>query len=560
MSFKNIGKKLLAFMLVFAMMAGMTAAFAAETTLEEAKASLATVDITQYYNTRETDNGVHDYRVNGKEVSIQYFATLKMTDIMAGYLQPRQEQLYDAKFNVNVNMDLKLLEFDTNADTLEFTFTSTFLKPRDAANISYALKGYENGIFTYTLSVDRAWAEKQTDGMIIPMELIVYSDYRTVAYGFEEAVQKAPNAKFMYVEKNFTVADWMKEIKLELANMRVKDGVEKTVTTDSRTWKTVYASGTVEGTFSYIKLETPATIGDAAEYVAINYFNTLKFGNDADIKEWKSNVVEVLLKRSKEPTPTPVGPEPESPWLNVEDHFAYIIGMPDGLVHPEGLITRAEVATIFFRMLKDEVRNEYWCKTNDYYDVQPEDWFNNAISTLTNMGIFNGKPDGGFHPRDNITRAEFATIAVRFFANITDSLVITEDYFSDISNSWANEYINMAYLLELVKGYTDGTFKPSNEISRAEAMSIVNNTLRRSPCKEGMLPDEQMIMWPDNMNKNRWFYVVVQEATNSHEFQLFEDGTEDWTKPLPVRDWAAFERAWSDANSAPNPGEVVSGN
>lgn len=557
MSFKNIGTKLLAFMLVFAMMAGMTTAFAA--TLEGAKASLAEVEITQRYNTKETDNGVHDYRKDGKEVNIQYFATLDMTDIMAGYLQPRQAQLYDAKFVVNIDMDLDLLEFDTNADTLEFTFTSTFLKPRDAANISYALESYKDGIFTYTLYVNREWAEEQ-DVMKVPMELIVYSDYQTVAYGFEEAVQKVPNAKFMYVEKNFTVADWMKKIKLELADMRVKDGVEKTVTTDSSTWKYVYASGTVEGTFSYIKLETPATIGDAAEYVAIDYCNTLDFGNDKDIKEWKSNVVEVLLKRSKEPTPTPVGPEPESPWLNVDDHFAYIIGMPDGLVHPEGLITRAEVATIFFRMLKDEVRNEYWCKTNDYYDVQPEDWFNNAISTLTNMGIFNGKPDGGFHPRDNITRAEFATIAVRFFANITDSMVITEDYFSDIEGNWANKYINMAYLLELVKGYTDGTFKPSNEITRAEAMSIVNNTLRRSPCNEGLLPESEMIMWPDNMDKNRWFYKVVQEATNSHEFQLFDDGNEDWTKPLPVRDWAAFERAWSDANSAPNPGEVVGGN
>lgn len=559
MSFKNIGTKLLAFMLVFAMMAGMTTAFAA--TLEEAKASLATVDITQVYNKKETDNGVHDYRTDGKRVDIQYDATLQMTDLMAGYLQPRQAQLYDAKFVVNIDMDLDLLQFDTTAETLEFTFTSTFLKPCDANAISYKLESYQDGIFTYTLYVNREWAEEQ-DVMKVPMELIVYSDYRTVAYGYEEAAQKVPGEQFMYVEKDFSIEDWQKEITLSLADMRVRDGVAETITTDSKTWKTVYAQGTVEGTFSYVKLETPENIGDVAGYINLGkaYHETLDFGNDKDIKEWKSNVVEVLLKRSKEATPTPVGPEPESPWLNVDDHFAYIIGMPDGLVHPEGLITRAEVATIFFRMLKDEVRNEYWCKTNDYWDVQPEDWFNNAISTLTNMGIFNGKPDGGFHPRDNITRAEFATIAVRFFANITDSMVITEDYFSDISDSWANKYINMAYLLELVKGYTDGTFKPSNEITRAEAMSIVNNTLRRSPCNEGLLPESEMIMWPDNMDKSRWFYKVVQEATNSHEFQLFDNGNEDWTKPLPVRDWAAFERAWSDANSAPNPGEVVGGN
>ena len=226
------------------------------------------------------------------------------------------------------------------------------------------------------------------------------------------------------------------------------------------------------------------------------------------------------------------------------------------MIHPEGQISRAEVATIFFRMLTDSARNQYWSQDNPYNDVRPGDWYNNAISTLTNMGLLDGYPDGGFHPNASINRAEFAAIAVRFFI-ITDDVEYKGDAFSDISDSWANEYINMAYLLELITGYPDGTYHPDDPILRAEAMTLVNNTLRRSPVKSGLLPESRMINWPDNADKNKWYYVAVQEATNSHEYKRLSDGTEIWTEQLPVRDWAAFEREWSDASSAKGQGEVA---
>ena len=249
----------------------------------------------------------------------------------------------------------------------------------------------------------------------------------------------------------------------------------------------------------------------------------------------------------------PLGPGPD---LNTTDHFAYIIGRDDGLVHPMASITRAEVATIFFRMLTDASRTMFWSTDSVYVDTDSSDWFNNASATLTNAGIITGKPGGLFDPNAPITRAEFATIAVRFFGGTYEG----EDIFPDIAGHWANQYINRAAVLGIIEGRGDGTFDPDAYITRAEAMTIVNRTLGRAPSAEHMLPD--MITWPDNMDTTTWYYAAVQEATNSHDFELIEvDGTqvESWTVLQPVRDWAALERAWSQANSAPDPngGEVM---
>ncbi len=279
--------------------------------------------------------------------------------------------------------------------------------------------------------------------------------------------------------------------------------------------------------------------------------------------------------------PTPVNPvnptDPAKPVtppdsLNTEDHFAYIIGYPEdyytGLptddqtkkpVKPEGNITRAEVATIFFRLLTDEVRNTYWSQTCDYSDVTIDKWYNNAICTLSNFGILKGYEDGTFRPDGNITRAEFATIAVRFFEVEYNG----KDLFPDINGHWAQDYINQAGFVGLVEGYPDGTFGPEKLITRAEAVTIVNRTIDRHPHKDHLLED--MLVWPDNMDTTKWYYADMQEATNSHEYTMHTKTEETesqtkyeiWQKLLPVRDWEAFEKAWADANAAPNPGEVV---
>ena len=249
--------------------------------------------------------------------------------------------------------------------------------------------------------------------------------------------------------------------------------------------------------------------------------------------------------------------EPPKAELNETDHYAYIIGRKDGLVHPEANITRGEVATIYFRMLTDESRNELWSQSNPYTDVQPDTWCNAAVSTMTRAGVIQGFSDGTFRPYAPITRAQFATIAVRFFEVVYSG----DDKFTDIADHWAKDYINKAAEAALINGFSDGTFRPNQNITRAQAMAIFNRVLGRAPENDHLLPGE-MITWPDNMDKNAWYYANMQEATNSHEYRIEYDADgepyEVWTKLLPVRDWAAFEKEWSTVNSAANPGEVIS--
>ena len=564
------GKRWLSFALAMTMLLSLlcvsASANAPSGSLEEAKASLADVTITQTYNTKPAANAVHDYRTDGSDVFVTYAAELRMTDVMAEYLTMRQTQLCKADFNVKMNVELDWLDWTAAGNQLTFTFQSTFLKPvqpagSTAADYSFKLRNYdkETKYFTYDITATKAWiaANWKNGAVSIPMELIYFHAGDTVC-GIESVPASASGAQGMFW--NYTAADWVKPITLTLAGLKVRADKAATVTENTATWKTLRASGTVEGGFTYITVDVPSNVGNAAELAANKeYVKTLAFGNDADITEWKSNEVTLLLKRSS--ASAPVVPSPggskEPSDLNITDHFAYVIGYPDGTVRPDGNVTRAEVATIFFRMLKDDAREKYWKTDNRYSDVKSTDWYNNAISTLSNMGIIDGYPDGTFRPNAGITRAEFAKIAVSFFKdNVRETI---GDRFSDIHGKWYTEYVNLANELAIVNGYPDGTFRPDNKIIRAESMTIVNNTLRRTPCKEGLLPVSVMITWPDNA-ASAWYYEAVQEATNSHEYsRASTTAKEQWTKLLPVRDWAAFERAWSTANSAANPGNVVDG-
>ena len=265
-------------------------------------------------------------------------------------------------------------------------------------------------------------------------------------------------------------------------------------------------------------------------------------------------------KPNPEPAPEPGdGGNGGTPALNRRDHYAYIIGYPDGDVHPQGNITRAEVATIFFRLLRDPVRTQYWSQTNDYPDVAFNKWYNNAISTLSNMGIICGYPDGTFRPDAPITRAELTKIAAGFFSD--PRVAATYDgRFSDVHGAeWYISYLMTALEEGLIEGYPDGSFRPNRPITRAETCTIVNRTLGRKPEKDHLLPESDMINWPDNINRNIWYYAQMQEATNSHDYRWISIGSEaceQWTAKLAERDWAALERTWSHANSAPG-GEVM---
>ena len=242
--------------------------------------------------------------------------------------------------------------------------------------------------------------------------------------------------------------------------------------------------------------------------------------------------------------------------LNTKDHYSYIIGYQDGTVRPYGTITRGEVATIFFRLLTDEARDKYWSQDSGYSDCGPDLWCNNAISTLSNMGIISGYSDGTFRPYAKITRAQFAKIAVGFFETTTQEYA---GYYSDVpEDAWYTDYVEAASRVGLIQGFQDGTFRPNENITRAQACVIVNRALNRTPDKDRLLPVAEMITWPD-CTPDDWFYADIQEATNSHDYTMITvkgEKVEKWSEKLPQRDWAAFEHAWSTAHSAPG-GEVV---
>ena len=250
----------------------------------------------------------------------------------------------------------------------------------------------------------------------------------------------------------------------------------------------------------------------------------------------------------------------DSPVLNTIDHYSYIIGYKDGYLKPYGTITRGEVATIFFRLLTDEAREKYWDQDSGYSDCGPDLWCNNAISTLSNMGIIDGYTDGTFRPYAKITRAQFAKIAVGFFETTKEEY---QGYFTDVpEEAWFTEYVEAATRVGLIQGFGDGTFRPNTNITRAQACVIVNRALGRKPDEEHLLDDDDMITWPDNTPAD-WFYADMQEATNSHDYTWLTvrgepKAMEQWIEKLPQRDWAALEHAWSEANDAPG-GEVVKG-
>lgn len=251
-----------------------------------------------------------------------------------------------------------------------------------------------------------------------------------------------------------------------------------------------------------------------------------------------------------EPT-DPDNPDPDTPSLNKDDHFLYIEGYPEDYrtgeysdnedlwpVKPQGNITRAEVATIFYRLLKDEVREEIETDVNSFPDVNADDWFNVTVSSLANMGAISGYEDGTFRPNEPITRAELAAMAVRFYD--TFEAEYEEGTFLDVDgDEWYADAIAAAEELGIIGGYPDGTVRPEANITRAETCAIVNRVLERRPHDDHLGDADDMRTWPDNQ-PGAWYYADMQEATNGHYYEWIDiDGSkfEEWTEVDKDYDW-----------------------
>ena len=296
------------------------------------------------------------------------------------------------------------------------------------------------------------------------------------------------------------------------------------------------------GTYGVEDLNGEKTLSDAeAEkalftnaYAVLNAKNST--GAPVKAQEFPKPSVSYTVKSSGSPAIIAAA------YLNTKDHYSYLVGYSDGTVRPNGRITRAEVATIFFRLLTDDTRQRNWSSENNFSDVSADKWYNNAVSTLCHMGVLGGYSDGTFRPNAPITRAEFAKIAVSF-AQING--FSEYGYFTDVDSSdWYAPYVDAAKSVGLIEGYSDGSFKPENKITRAEACTIVNRVLGRKPSKNNMKISDR-INWPD-CTTDDWFYEAVMEATNSHTYQMGKRA-ETWNDKLPQRDWAALENNWASA-------------
>lgn len=233
----------------------------------------------------------------------------------------------------------------------------------------------------------------------------------------------------------------------------------------------------------------------------------------------------------------PVVPPKTPDKLNADDHFAYVIGYPDGGVHPHATITRAETATIFFRLLTEKTRKDNLTKYHSFRDVPQGAWYNAAVATMAKLKIITGYPDGTFQPDAPVTRAEFAAIAARF----DEKSARTTASFRDIYGHWAERYISRSAELGWIRGYTDNTFRPDQSITRDEAMALINRVLNRNPeSKDDLL--RSMNIFNDNLDTAKWYYLDVQEAANSHDFIRKANGYEMWKKLRADPDWKALER------------------
>lgn len=272
-----------------------------------------------------------------------------------------------------------------------------------------------------------------------------------------------------------------------------------------------------------------ATVYSAGEYYWVEVTPPTGYNLDTTnhyANTWNKTAITVTNKKTETP-----------PELNSGDHVAFVIGYDDGLIHPEANITRAEAVTIFFRLLNDDIRNANMTKVNSFSDVNEGQWFNTAISTMAKLGIVFGRSDGTFGPNEYITRGEFAAMAARFDGNSN----YEKADFSDITGHWAADEISKAAANGWLKGYTDGSFKPDQAITRAEAMALVNRVLGRNPESEADLHAD-MIRWADNMDTSSWYYLDVQEATNSHNYNRRTNGKEYWTEITEAPDWANIEK------------------
>ena len=309
---------------------------------------------------------------------------------------------------------------------------------------------------------------------------------------------------------------------------------------------------TEAGTYTYTVREVPGGTSrmsyDTTEYTLKINVVLDEDSNTYQVKSWqftpgnRENLTQLNIVNTYR-TYHPSASSTSKPTLNTGDHYAYVMGYPDGTVRPNGSITRAEVSAILFRLLSDKTRDEYFTTVSSFTDVKAGAWYNNSIATLEKAGVIVDTAKGGaFRPNEAITRAELAAMLAQF----SDAKPVKGVKFSDVSaEHWAYEAIAIAAKMGWIEGYPDGTFRPDATITRAEMMTLVNRALDRVPSDEDHLLSKRVMLTFPDCKSGDWFYIAVQEATNSHTYERAateKNGDEQWTALRANRDWTLLEK------------------
>lgn len=489
------------------------------------KLNLTNVVLTDEFTDAEGDLNIisgDDYTVDGYEITLENGLNVgDSVTIKATY----EVQLGDSGYEISnkaIGAAKDALGGDVTGESERVTIRPDALKAYRIFGSAYKYVKSEKGTFN-------------KDGETVPFEFKVTSDKKgeeildTFTIGVDETVKAGETSEGDWGGFDFNLSEE------EFENLDKKEF-------NGKEYPVVYLwelKGDLKN-MSYstkritLYLDRPNISYYSAREPMVEYLGTRMAYADPD-KGADADIINIYGKQSSSGGTVKVGPQ-----LNRDDHVAYIMGYPDGTVQPEGQITRAEACTIFFRLLTDSSRDYYFARTNDYSDVNRGDWFNNAISTLSNAGIVTGYNDGTFRPNQPITRGEMAKIIANF-ANLNKGA----KSFTDLSGHWSKSYVELAAGNGWIAGYPDGSFRPDQKITRAETVTMINRVLERVPAKElRLLSRSIMLTFPDN-NPGDWYYIAIQEASNSHEYQrsVYETtGDEMWTKLIDNVDWTKLEK------------------
>lgn len=362
-----------------------------------------------------------------------------------------------------------------------------------------------------------------------------------VGKNFKETFKVAVEPKSDNAKNTMTPASYTGEAKVTYSNR--KDIAFQFNENDKLTFRD-------RGTYTYTVREVPGKTSRMS-YDTTEYTLTIKVVLNKNTNKYEVESWQFTAGNSGYPTPLNIvntyrtyhPSTPSKPTLNTGDHYAYVMGYPDGTVRPNGSITRAEVSAILFRLLSDKTRDEYFTTESSFTDVKAGAWYNNSIATLEKAGVIVDTAKGGaFRPNEAITRAELAAMLAQF----SDAKPVKGVKFSDVSaEHWAYEAIAIAAKMGWIEGYPDGTFRPDATITRAEMMTLVNRALERVPSDEDHLLSKRVMLTFPDCKSGDWFYIAVQEATNSHTYERAateKNGDEQWTALRANRDWTQLEK------------------